>query len=677
MKVNSRRLEFNSMFEKMYDRRTHCVKSVTFVVTEDCTLRCSYCYEKHKNKNNRMSFETGKKCIDRLFEEYEIDNGYMNSVNSEAIVLEFIGGEPLMEIDLIDKMVDYFKYKAITKKHPWAIKYMVSMTTNGTLYNDPRVQKFIQKNINNLSITITIDGNKTLHDSCRVFPDGSGSYDIVEKSVKSHLKIFPESNTKLTIAPENVSFLVDAVKNLKNLGMVGVNANCVYEEGWTVEHAKTLYEQLKKLADYMLSDTSDFYCSFFDFNIGSPNNKKDNNNWCGGTGLMLAFDTKGDIYPCLRYVPFTLVNQREPMIIGTVDNGIGKKDNEIKVVQLLNSITRESQSTTECMECNISTGCGWCSGYNYDVYGTPNKRATFICITHKARVLANTYYWNKYYASIGSKERIKLNIPDNWALEIISNEELDMLKSTCMVKKPDIDYSKFENPFKNPVEKKEIIDMLYDAYMLNVQSMIKTGRFKIEMRSIKDIPGKLISDWNTLSDKYLVDTSYDRKSLGRSILENGTYWPFITRIDDNGTETMIEGIHRFTSLMELITDGDIEDIEVPVLITPCREEGYGEFYLLNPLMMNEEFVKRYEENYSKILNNFEFEMVNEYLLKIKGRGAYIASMMIVIAIRNAMFDYSLSSGEFYEPRLELNNKEEMKKYFYGGETDAIQSSIND
>ena len=152
-------------------------KSVTFCVTESCNLACTYCYECHKS-NRRMSWETAKKIVDGLFKGEFVDN------TAPAIILDFIGGEPLLEIDLIDRTVDYFKEKAFSLKHPWAYYYMISISTNGVLFDTPKVQEFIRKNYEHLSIGISIDGDKALHDSCRLFHDGSGSYDVVSKAAK-------------------------------------------------------------------------------------------------------------------------------------------------------------------------------------------------------------------------------------------------------------------------------------------------------------------------------------------------------------------------------------------------------------------------------------------------------------------------------------------------------------
>ena len=137
-------------------------KDVTFCVTEACNLACTYCYECHKT-SRRMSWETAKRIVDGLFAGEFVDN------TAPAIILDFIGGEPLLEIELIDKTVEYFKRKAFQLRHPWAYYYMISISTNGVLFEDEPVQEFIRKNYGHLSIGISIDGDKALHDSCRVF----------------------------------------------------------------------------------------------------------------------------------------------------------------------------------------------------------------------------------------------------------------------------------------------------------------------------------------------------------------------------------------------------------------------------------------------------------------------------------------------------------------------------
>lgn len=402
------------------------VRNVTFQVTEDCNLRCSYCYQTHKSKNV-MTFDVGKKFINLLLNAKEGE--YISLSNSPAIVLDFIGGEPLLEVELIDRLIDYFMEQAILKHHPWATMFRVSMSTNGMNYFEPNVQKFLKKHLEYLSLSISIDGNKELHDSCRITPDGSGSYDIAIKGVEHYTNVFKRTiGSKMTIAPQNVNYLFEAVVNLIRLGYKIINLNCIFEKGWTSEHATTLYFQLKQLSDYVLENSIEAFISMFNENFFTPQNPLDNNNWCGGTGHMLAVDYTGNIYPCIRYSP-TSLGSIPPLVIGNVDEGVCISPDHQNCVHCLKAITRRSQSTDECFNCPISTGCAWCSAYNYQETRNPDKRVTYTCIMHKARALANVYFWNKYYIKHDIKGAFINHVPDDWALEIIDNEELKNLKS--------------------------------------------------------------------------------------------------------------------------------------------------------------------------------------------------------------------------------------------------------
>ena len=158
----------------------------------------------------------------------------------------------------------------------------------------------------------------------------------------------------------------------------------------------------------------------------------ENQNWCGGTGLMLAVDCDGLFFPCLRYMGTSLGGEQRPYSIGDLEHGINVLPEHRARVAEMAAVTRRSQSSDECFGCPIASGCSWCSAYNYQCTGTPDKRVTYICPMHKARVLANAYYWNRLYRSQNSAKRYRLDIPDEWALEIIPSEELASLKALAM-----------------------------------------------------------------------------------------------------------------------------------------------------------------------------------------------------------------------------------------------------
>lgn len=401
------------------------VKNVTFVVTEKCNLACTYCYETHKT-STRMSREVAKNAIDLLFDQEKVKD-YYSVATTPGIILDFIGGEPLLEIDLMDYITEYFKFKAFEMNHPWQHNYMISISSNGTLYLSKKVQLYLKRNPGRVSMTISIDGNKDLHDSCRVYRNGKGSYDIVEKSVKQWVK---DNNgqvqTKSTIAPANIKYMVESFKHLfEELGVVGGLSNWIYEKGWKVEDAKLGYKNLKELSDWMLEDEhyKHYYLSYFDDKIGVP--RVVDQNFCGGNGQMLAFSAAGKATPCLRFLKYTL-ERNEEQTCGDVWSGLeSKADNEW--LNRLKDITMTSQSPPKCQDCPVTKGCGGCTAYNYDYTGDPNKKATFACKMHRCRVLANVYYWNNLYRKLNINKRFAMNMPLNWALEIIDEDEYWML----------------------------------------------------------------------------------------------------------------------------------------------------------------------------------------------------------------------------------------------------------
>ena len=404
-------------------------REVTFQLTEACNLACTYCYQTCKSSNTRMSWDTAKRCVDYLFELYEKDDpdGFINK-NTKQIILDFIGGEPLIEIDLMSKICDYFYSECIKRRHEWASNFMISMASNGTFYFNPKVQEFLHKYRNHMSFSVSIDGTKEMHDACRIFPDGRGSFDLAKAAQDDYNSKYNHSiGTKATIARDNLPHLAEIVRYYDGQGIDLIHANCVYEEEWNNDDANLLYNQLKEAGDYILSLDHTLDLTFFEENFFRPKDEGDDQNWCGGTGDMLAFDPKGDAFPCIRYMHSSLNDDQPPLKIGDCWEGIYSKPETIQVRGMLESIDRRTQSTDECYYCPIAEGCSWCSGWNYQLYGTPNKRCTRICSMHKGRSLANVYYWNMKYIKDGSCDRFKRYLPDEEALKIISKEELDML----------------------------------------------------------------------------------------------------------------------------------------------------------------------------------------------------------------------------------------------------------
>lgn len=302
------------------------------------------------------------------------------------------------------------------------------MISNGSLYFDPKVQAFLKKFRGFTSFGITLDGPKEIHNSCRVYHDGRGNFDDAYAAMKHYNEnYYKESSTKVTIAPENLHNLNKIVQFFVDEGMEDINANTVFEAEWTEDQAKEFYVELKKMADYLIElNNEDIDVSLFREDIFRPLSEEDNSNYCGGNMAMLAFDPDGVAYPCLRFMESSLGNDAPPIIVGTVD-GIFDTEEHKCAADCLSCITRRSQSTDECWNCSIGAGCAWCTAWNHQLYGTPDKRCTRICPMHKARSLANVYYWNTYYRKHNIDKRFEMHLPKEEALKFITEDEYNML----------------------------------------------------------------------------------------------------------------------------------------------------------------------------------------------------------------------------------------------------------
>lgn len=381
-------------------------KNITFIVTKDCQLACKYCYLVGKNTEERMSWSVAKQAID-----YILDNE--QDYKEASVVWDFIGGEPFLEIDLIDKICDYIKIELYRRNHHWFNSYRFSFSTNGINYHEEKIQKFIEKNKSHLSIGITIDGTKQKHDLNRIWKGGGkerGSYDDVVRNIPLWIKQFPNDGTKVTISSADIPYIKESVLHLYSLGIHEVNINCVFEQVWEEGDDKRFEDQLMQLADAIIDNDlyKDFACSFYNEHIGKPMDcVHENQNWCGA-GKMLAIDAAGNFYPCTRFAQYSL-RDKKAWIIGNVNDGIDK--NKIRPFLTLDRCTQSSQ---ECIDCEVASGCAWCQGENYDAADTATiyQRATAICKMHKARVRANNYYWNKLYRKLeleGEREEYENN----------------------------------------------------------------------------------------------------------------------------------------------------------------------------------------------------------------------------------------------------------------------------
>lgn len=359
-------------------------RSITFIVTKDCQLVCKYCYLVGKNVHERMSFDVAKKAIDKILSVPSL-------FPEERVVWDFIGGEPLLEIDLISDIVNYIFKQLRTLNHHWNGKCGIRITTNGILYNAKKVQDFINKYHDILNISISIDGTKQKQDLNRIFPNGRGSYDIVSKNVSLWVTQFDNVATKMVISSEDLPYVAESGIHLLELGIKRLDMNLVVEDVWQEGDDTILEEQLIEFADNVIERNLYVGRKLFIFEecIGNPFNPNFESNPCGS--MMLAVDSSGHFYTCPRFAKYSL-RSKSPRFIGNIEEGINH--NLIRPFYVIDEL---SQSPLKCQLCEVATGCRWCPAENYDSSVTASifDRSTAICKMHKARVRAKNYYWNK------------------------------------------------------------------------------------------------------------------------------------------------------------------------------------------------------------------------------------------------------------------------------------------
>lgn len=311
-----------------------------------------------------MSLSTAGRIIDFIFR---------NAPENEKIEVNFFGGEPLLEFDLLKNITD------LIQSHPLydAGCVIISVTTNGTIFSREISDFLLEKNI---ILCISCDGPPYLQDSSRHFPDGRASSGIVEKNIKHALKIFPFIPVNAVFSPWNLQSLPDVVDYLSSLGVMNIYLNHNISAKWTKKEADLLpkiYGDIgKKYLDYYIQEMPR-YISLIDSKIAVilrggylPLEK------CRMGFGEFAFGTSGNIYPCERFIG---ADDGSSHCLGNINDGFIAK----------RTCGGNAAINTECLTCGLSNYCmNWCGCTNYFSTGNCQIVAPFICASEKAAIKA-------------------------------------------------------------------------------------------------------------------------------------------------------------------------------------------------------------------------------------------------------------------------------------------------
>ena len=354
-----------------FQNRETVVKALCLNIAHDCNLRCKYCFADEGEYHGRralMSFEVGKAALDFLV---------ANSGDRRNLEVDFFGGEPLMNWEVVKQIVEYGR--SIEKEKNKNFRFTI--TTNGTLLTD-EILDYVNKEMGN--IVLSIDGRKEVNDFMRPRKGGQGCYDDI---VPKFLKV-AESRHQLryfvrgTFTHNNLDFSED-VKHLADLGFKQISVEPVVArpEDWYAlkdEDIPKLCDEYDKLARFYLERQEEGRgFNFFHFNIdleGGPCVAK-RLSGCGSGCEYLGVTPWGDLYPCHQFVG------NEDFIMGNVYDGITRKD--------IQEMFKKSNvySRPECENCFARYYCsGGCAANAYNFNGDINTTYKHGCELQKKRI---------------------------------------------------------------------------------------------------------------------------------------------------------------------------------------------------------------------------------------------------------------------------------------------------
>lgn len=281
---------------KTYPVKSSEVKALCLHICHDCNLRCRYCFADegaYHAKREFMSYETAKAAIDFLLR---------NSGNRKVLEVDFFGGEPLMNIDVIKKVVYYAKEEAAKRGK----RFLFTTTTNALLLNDDIIRFFNEEMEN---VVLSIDGRKEVHDAIRKTVNGKGSFDYVIEHIKKFVACRGEKSfyVRGTFTAKNLDFSKDvlflAEEGFDSISMEPVVTD-IPDLAIRKEHLPAIKEEYERLADaYLKKYAEGRGFNFFHFNIdleGGPCLSK-RVSACGAGNEYFSVVPSGEIYPCHQF----------------------------------------------------------------------------------------------------------------------------------------------------------------------------------------------------------------------------------------------------------------------------------------------------------------------------------------------------------------------------------------
>ncbi len=371
---NSGQLFTHDEYESLaidFKKRNTVIKALCLHIAHSCNLNCEYCFAaqgKYHGKDSLMSFETGKRALDFLIE---------NSGTRRNLEVDFFGGEPLLNFEVVKQLVKYAR--SIEKEHNKNFRF--TLTTNGVLIDDDVID-FCNAEMDN--VVLSLDGRKHVHDFSRKDIGGAGSYDKILPKFKEFVRRRGEKSYYMrgTFTSRNTDFVNDILHmadlGFKELSMEPVVCKPTEEYALTDEHLPTLLEQYELLAKEMIARRGTdkeftFYHYMLDLENGPCIYKRITG--CGSGTEYMAVTPTGELYPCHQFVG------DKDYLLGNIYDGVTNTD-KVNEFKMCNAYAKD-----ECKDCFARLYCsGGCAANSYHSTGSVNGVYEYGCKLFKKRI---------------------------------------------------------------------------------------------------------------------------------------------------------------------------------------------------------------------------------------------------------------------------------------------------
>lgn len=354
-----------------FKNRKTVVKAMCLHIAHDCNLACKYCFAEEGEYHGRralMSLEVGKKALDFLIE---------NSENRRNLEVDFFGGEPLMNWDVVKELVRYGR----SKEKEYDKNFRFTLTTNGVLLDD-EVMEFVNKEMSN--VVMSLDGRKEINDKMRPFRNGKGSYDLIVPKFQKLAESRNQTNYYIrgTFTRNNLDFSNDVIEyadlGFKQMSIEPVVADPDEPYALREEDIPKILEEYDKLAvEYIKRYKENRGFNFFHFMIDLKQGPcvLKRMAGCGSGTEYLAVTPWGDLYPCHQFVG------QEEFLLGNVFDGITNTAvrDEFKLCNVY--------AKDKCKECFAKFYCsGGCAANSYKFHGKITDAYDIGCEMERKRV---------------------------------------------------------------------------------------------------------------------------------------------------------------------------------------------------------------------------------------------------------------------------------------------------